>query len=53
MFCLQAKDIFPIGDIALVNTIKELTDAKTKEELSLLAGSHSSHSLPIFCGITI
>ncbi|MCY7293370.1 MAG: DNA-3-methyladenine glycosylase 2 family protein, partial [Ferruginibacter sp.] len=33
MFCLQAKNIFPIGDIALVNTIKELTSAKTKEEM--------------------
>jgi len=37
MFCLQSKDIFPIGDIAVVNTIKELTDAKTKEEIILLA----------------
>lgn len=37
MFCLQAKDIFPIGDIAVVNTVKELTDAKTKEEILLLA----------------
>ena len=33
MFSLQAKDILPIGDIALVNTIKELTPAKTKEEM--------------------
>jgi len=31
MFCLQSKDIFPIGDIALINTIKELTRIKTKE----------------------
>ena len=37
MFCLQSKDIFPIGDIAVVNTIKELSDAKTKEEIILLA----------------
>lgn len=37
MFCLQAKDIFPIGDVAIVNTIKELTDSKTKEEIFLLA----------------
>jgi DNA-3-methyladenine glycosylase II len=29
MFCLQAKDIFPIGDIALVNTVKELTVPRT------------------------
>lgn len=31
MFCLQSKDIFPLGDIALLTTIKELTDIKTKE----------------------
>ena len=37
MFCLQSKDIFPIGDIAVVNTIKELTSAKTKEEILSLA----------------
>ena len=29
MFCLQSKDIFPLGDIALINTIKELTKVKT------------------------
>jgi DNA-3-methyladenine glycosylase II len=29
MFCLQSKDIFPLGDIALINTIKELTKLKT------------------------
>ena len=37
MFCLQAQDIFPIGDIALVNTVMELTTAKTTEEIMLLA----------------
>lgn len=37
MFCLQSKDIFPIGDIAIVNTVKELSDAKTKEDIILLA----------------
>jgi DNA-3-methyladenine glycosylase II len=37
MFCLQSGDIFPIGDIAVVNTVKELTDAKTKEEIIFLA----------------
>jgi len=36
MFCLQAKDVFPIGDIALVNTMKELTTARTKEEIIFL-----------------
>ena len=29
MFCLQNKDAFPFGDIALINTIKELTKVKT------------------------
>lgn len=37
MFCLQAKDIFPIGDIAIVNTVKELSAAKTAEEILTLA----------------
>jgi len=33
MFCLQAKDIFPDGDIAIINTVKELTAASTKDEI--------------------
>jgi len=33
MFCLQVKDVFPIGDIAVVNTIKELTGIESKEEI--------------------
>jgi DNA-3-methyladenine glycosylase II len=37
MFCLQARNIFPLGDIAVVNTVKELSNAKTKEEIILLA----------------
>lgn len=37
MFCLQSKDIFPIGDIAIINTTKELSEAKTKEEIVSLA----------------
>lgn len=37
MFCLQKKDIFPIGDIAIINTIKELTKAYTKEEILFLS----------------
>lgn len=37
MFCLQDKDIFPFGDIAIINTIKELGLARTKEEIILLA----------------
>jgi len=34
MFCLQAKDIFPVGDIAIINTLKELTRARTAEEIA-------------------
>ena len=30
MFCLQLKDIFPLGDIALITTIKELTKIRSK-----------------------
>ncbi len=37
MFCLQGKDIFPEGDIAIINTINELSEAKTKEERILLS----------------
>ena len=37
MFCLQSKDIFPIGDVAVVNTVKELSDAKTREEIIALS----------------
>ena len=31
MFYLQSKDIFPLGDVALITTIKELTKIKTEE----------------------
>ena len=37
MFCLQSKDIFPVGDIAVVNTMKELSGTQTKDEILLLA----------------
>lgn len=37
MFCLQAKDIFPAGDIAIINTIKELTTAVTPGEIMALS----------------
>ncbi len=39
MFCLQAKDVFPIGDIALVNTVKELTRAQTRKGILRLSSS--------------
>jgi DNA-3-methyladenine glycosylase II len=37
MFCLQSKDIFPIGDIAVINTVKELYGLKTKDQIMFLA----------------
>ncbi len=37
MFCLQKEDVFPIGDITLQNTLKELFDVSTKEEMILLS----------------
>jgi len=33
MFCLQAKDILPLGDVAIINTMKELTNSASKEEI--------------------
>lgn len=37
MFCLQAKDIFPIGDVAVIHTIKELGDVHTLPDILLAA----------------
>jgi DNA-3-methyladenine glycosylase II len=37
MFCMKAKDIFPVGDIAIVNTVRELYDVKTSDEILLIA----------------
>ncbi|MFN8300548.1 MAG: DNA-3-methyladenine glycosylase 2 family protein [Chitinophagales bacterium] len=37
LFCLQQKDIFPIGDVAVVNTIKELYSLREKEQMLELA----------------
>ena len=31
MFCLQSPDIFPAGDVAIINTMKELKAATTKD----------------------
>jgi DNA-3-methyladenine glycosylase II len=36
MFSLQSKDILPQGDIAVINTIKELSSIHDKEEIKLL-----------------
>jgi DNA-3-methyladenine glycosylase II len=37
MFALQSPDIIPLRDIAVVNTIKELFDVHTKEEMETLS----------------
>jgi len=37
MFCVQAKDVFPIGDIAVIKTIKELTPVETIDEIVVLS----------------
>ncbi len=33
IFALQSKDIFPIGDLAVIKAIKELTNLITKDEI--------------------
>jgi DNA-3-methyladenine glycosylase II len=33
MFCLQKKDVFPIGDIAIQHTMRELFQMETLEEM--------------------
>ena len=43
MFCLQSKDIIPLGDIAIVNTIKELYNCKTSEEIKLVSENWKPH----------
>jgi DNA-3-methyladenine glycosylase II len=37
MFCLNSLDIIPLGDIAVVNTMKELFNIHTKEEMEIYA----------------
>ncbi|WP_320815841.1 DNA-3-methyladenine glycosylase 2 family protein [Flavobacterium sp.] len=39
MFCLQSKDIIPLGDIAVVNTIKELYNCESLEEIKQVSES--------------
>lgn len=43
MFCLQSADIIPLGDIAVVNTIKELFDVHERNEMEMLSNSWSPH----------
>lgn len=37
MFCLQSPDVMPFGDVAIVNTLKELLDIHDKQEMEIYA----------------
>lgn len=39
MFCLQSQDVIPLGDIAIINTLKELYDCKTFEEMQQISNN--------------
>ncbi|WP_395065908.1 DNA-3-methyladenine glycosylase family protein [Flavobacterium sp.] len=39
MFCLQSPDIIPLGDIAIKNTLKELYNCQSQEEMQVLSNS--------------
>ena len=43
MFSLQAPDLIPLGDVAVVNTIKELLDINEKEAMELHTEKWSPH----------
>ena len=43
MFSLQAPDIIPLGDIAVINTIRELLDIHDKQEIELYVSKWSPH----------
>lgn len=39
MFCLQLPDIIPLGDIAIKNTLKELYQCQTHEEMTTISNN--------------
>ena len=43
MFCLQSTDIIPLGDIAVVNTIKELLDIHDRNKMEIHTLKWSPH----------
>jgi DNA-3-methyladenine glycosylase II len=43
MFCLQEPDLIPLGDIAVINTIKELLDIHDKQEMEIRAEQWSPY----------
>ncbi|WET04732.1 DNA-3-methyladenine glycosylase 2 family protein [Flavobacterium sp. YJ01] len=43
MFCLQEPDLIPLGDIAVINTIKELLNIHDKQEMEIHAQQWSPY----------
>ncbi|CAM2835438.1 DNA-3-methyladenine glycosylase family protein [Flavobacterium frigoris] len=43
MFCLQAPDLLPLGDVAVVNTMKELLNIHDKEAMEVHAEKWSPY----------
>jgi DNA-3-methyladenine glycosylase II len=43
MFCLQSPDVIPLGDIAIVNTIKELLSIQDKQEMEIYTQKWAPH----------
>jgi len=43
MFCLQEPDLIPLGDIAVINTIKELLNIHDKQEMEIYAQQWSPY----------
>jgi DNA-3-methyladenine glycosylase II len=43
MFCLQSPDILPLGDIAVVNTIKELLQIESKIDMEIYTEKWAPH----------
>ena len=43
MFCLQSPDVIPMGDIAIVNTMKELLNIHDKPEMEVYAQNWAPH----------
>ncbi|AWI25480.1 DNA-3-methyladenine glycosylase family protein [Flavobacterium pallidum] len=43
LFCLGAPDVIPLGDIAIVNTIKELLDLHTPQEMETASNRWSPY----------
>jgi DNA-3-methyladenine glycosylase II len=50
MFCLQAPDLLPLGDVAVVNTIKELLDIHEKEAMEIYKMESTSVDGYFYCG---